>query len=113
MRKYKLCLAFRTLLLGLFSNILIRFQIDDYKYELTASEYVITIDKNGNPEFFTHSEGATECMGLFHPIDMQTTDGIVVFILGDSFFTKFYTVFDRKNRRIGMALQKRDEKVIS
>ena len=75
---------------------------------MTANEYVITVDKNGNPEFFTHSKDASECMGLFSPIDMQTSDGTVVFILGDSFFTKFYTVFDRKNKRIGMALQKRN-----
>jgi len=44
---------------------------------------------------------------LFAPIDLKTNDGKTIFILGDTFLTKYYAVFDRETNRIGMALQKR------
>jgi len=40
-------------------------------------------------------------------VDIQTNYGKAIFILGDTFLTKYYAVFDREKNRIGMALQKR------
>ena len=67
----------------------------------------MTVGPSGEAELFTHSEDATICSGLFTPMDLQTQDGKVVFILGDTFLTKYYAVFDRGTNRIGFALQKR------
>ena len=48
-----------------------------------------------------------DCSGVFAPMDLQTSDETIIFILGDSFLTKYNAVFDTERKRIGMALQRR------
>lgn len=74
---------------------------------MAPEEYVITVDSDNNAHFFEHSDDVASCSGTFTPMDMQTADGTVIFIFGDTFMTKYLTVFDTKEKRIGMALQKR------
>ncbi len=85
-----------------------RFEIDNEKYELSFNEYLMTFDKDGQFYFYDHPANVAECMGLIDSIDMFTNDEFAVFILGDTFFTKYYSVFDGRNRRIGFSPQKRD-----
>lgn len=50
-----------------------------------------------------NEEGETNCYGSFMSLDIDNEHG-PAFILGDAFLTKFYSVFDRENDRIGLAL---------
>ena len=86
---------------------MVSYEIDNHKYELTPDEYILTIGESGDSEFYNHSKNIVDCSGVFAPMDLQTDDGVIIFILGDSFLTKYNAVFDTKNNRVGMALQKR------
>lgn len=74
---------------------------------MNPNEYVITVDSDNNAHFYEHTNDIATCSGTFTPMDLQNDDGTVIFIFGDTFMSKYVTVFDRKERRIGMALQKR------
>lgn len=83
------------------------FVMGDIDYELVPEEYTVSLDYDMNTYFYEHPEDVYACSGTFSPMDLQTSDGTVVFIFGDTFLSKYYAVFDTERRRIGLALQKR------
>ena len=71
----------------------ITFQFEDKKYSLNHDEYMIT----------TVSDQKFKCESLFSTVDMPKTNG-PVWVIGDTFMQKYYTVFDRDENRVGFAL---------
>ncbi|CAF1184708.1 unnamed protein product [Adineta steineri] len=54
-------------------------------------------------EIITNSAGST-CYSLISSIDANDANGKPIWILGDFFMRRFYSVFDMQNDRIGLAL---------
>lgn len=67
----------------------VKFTLGGHQYELTAEEYTLRFEDI--------------CISVFTGLDMPTDDGKAMWILGDAFIRKFYSVFDWGKRRIGLA----------
>jgi cathepsin D len=46
-----------------------------------------------------------DCVGAFMPLDIQEPQG-PAWILGDVFLTKYYSIYDRDNNKVGFAKAK-------
>lgn len=71
----------------------ITFKFGDTNYSLSHDEYMIT----------SVSDHKFKCQPLFSTVDMTKTYG-PVWVIGDTFMQKYYTVFDRDENRVGFAL---------
>eukprot|EP01017_Pseudomicrothorax_dubius_P035592 TRINITY_DN5009_c0_g2_i1.p1 TRINITY_DN5009_c0_g2~~TRINITY_DN5009_c0_g2_i1.p1 ORF type:complete len:635 (-),score=156.83 TRINITY_DN5009_c0_g2_i1:219-2123(-) len=86
----------------------ITFVIGGIDYSLDPWEYIITIkDENKVERPFQHSSipEITHCAGLFMPLDLPGKFSNY-WILGDVFMSKYVTIFDRANMKIGLSLSK-------
>jgi saccharopepsin len=63
-----------------------------HKFELLGSEYTLRFDN--------------VCISVFSGLDLPTDDGRPMWILGDAFIRKFYSIFDVTNKRVGFAQAK-------
>merc|ERR1711964_896039 len=69
-----------------------------------GEDYVIKY-KEDNPNIFLPN-GRNFCRLAFMSLDVPPPRG-PIFVLGDTFIKKFYTVFDRERNLVGFALAKR------
>uniref|UniRef100_A0A914GWD2 Peptidase A1 domain-containing protein n=1 Tax=Globodera rostochiensis TaxID=31243 RepID=A0A914GWD2_GLORO len=67
-------------------NYIIVFTIYGHKFTLTSRDYVL-------------QTGPTSCLSGFTAVDLSTN----LWILGDVFIAKYYSIFDHTNKRIGLA----------
>lgn len=54
---------------------------------------------------FIETGGDKNCIGAFMPLDIPEPQG-PAWILGDIFLSKFYSVYDRDNNRVGFGKAK-------
>jgi len=73
----------------------LKFKMGQFHFSLSPNEYVMRL-------------GAM-CVSSISGLDLHTNDIYPVWILGDVFLRKYYSVFDVANRRIGLALAKQVE----
>ena len=53
------------------------------------------------------SKGSLKCASTIMPMDIRKS----MFLVGDVFMRKFYTIFDRENDRVGLAVSVTNDKV--
>lgn len=70
----------------------VTFTLNGHDFELSPSEYTIMFDDL--------------CVSVFSGLDIPSDDGRPIWILGDAFMRKYYTVFDWGKKRIGFAKAK-------
>ena len=78
-----------------------RFVFDGDEYSLSPAEYMLTLSEEGIDSVYSHSNDILQCVIAFTPIDFAVLENY--FILGDVFLTKYYSIFDKKNKKIGFA----------
>lgn len=70
----------------------VTFTIGKRDYTITPEQYVLK----------EHTEKTPQCLTGFQPMDLSAKSG-QLWILGDIFMSKFYSIFDRENDRVGLA----------
>ncbi|KAM4038416.1 cathepsin E-like [Anomaloglossus baeobatrachus] len=70
----------------------VTFTIDNRDYTITPEQYVLK----------ERTDKSSHCLTGFQPMDLTTKSG-QLWILGDIFMSKFYSVFDREKDRVGLA----------
>lgn len=67
----------------------ISFVLGGQSFTLQSSDYILPI--------------GDQCFSVFSPLDYRNDEGKLTWILGMSFISSFYTIFDLKRNRIGLA----------
>ncbi|EGR30663.1 WD repeat protein [Ichthyophthirius multifiliis] len=89
----------------------ITFVIDGQSYHIHPEEYIISF--NGiQQSLYKHADNPTECTGGFIPMNIKDPILGNLWIIGDLIMSKFLTVFDRENNRIGFGKLKNLNKQI-
>ena len=62
---------------------------------------MLTVSEEGIEPVYTHSDEILQCVAAFTALDIDGMENY--FILGDLFLTKYYSIFDKGNKKIGFA----------
>ena len=83
------------------------FIIGGQEYPLNSVDYVLTINTTqANLPYATPKvKDIVDCVSVFYPMDLSDQQNGNVWILGDTFLSKFYLIFDRDNMQVGIAKQ--------
>ena len=90
--------------MNILKNYNSRFVINGINYELNSNDYVMTLNEEGNESPYSHEKNKN-CVAAIMPMDLNENENNV-WILGDIFLSKYYSIFDRDNSRIGFAIAK-------
>lgn len=85
----------------------ITFVADGVNYDIKPEEYVLTVTESGveDPHHHSDQDDVVECVGAFYELDIPAPEG-PIWVMGDIFMSKYYSVFDRETRKIGLAKSK-------
>jgi len=81
----------------------IKIDLDGKDFSLSPSEYVLKTKNMDEMDSSIPWDGTYQCAPAFMALDVPPPRG-PIFIIGDTFLRKFYTVFDRNQNKIGFAL---------
>jgi len=86
----------------------ITFVIGQDSYTLNADDYILAIgaDEAFLPYARPNVDEIVDCVSVFYPMDLVGEQNGNVWIMGDTFLSKFYMMYDRDNMQVGIALQK-------
>lgn len=65
------------------------FTMSGHQFSLSPMEYIL--------------EFSGVCVSAFSAMDLPASDNLPVWILGDAFLRKYYSIYDVKNKRVGLA----------
>jgi len=86
----------------------ITFVIGEDQYTLVADDYILAIgaDEAFLPYATPDVDQIVDCVSVFYPMDLIGEENGNVWILGDTFLSKFYMMYDRDKMNVGIARQK-------
>lgn len=83
----------------------ITFVLDGIPYEITPEDYIISMSADGEVFPYIHAKNKrniVDCMPAISEMPYGPPIG-PLWIIGDIFMSKYFTVFDRGNDRVGFA----------
>ena len=95
-----------------YNNPKVSFVVGDKKFELEAKDYMMksnirnSLIEKGTKKLRFKSISNRLCKRGFMPLDVDPPRG-PIWVLGDIFLRKFFVIFDRDEKRIGIAIRKR------
>jgi len=92
----------------------ISFKINDTHYKMKPKEYILFSKKSNNSNQlsrFLQKNSANSkkliCKRAFMPLDVEEPRG-PLWVLGDIFIRKYFVIFDRNKKRIGLAKRRKN-----
>jgi cathepsin D len=76
--------------------------ISGKEFPIPAREYVLTFTSEGEEDPGMHSDDVEDCMTAFMAMDISAPEG-PLWVLGDIFLSRYYSIFDRDHDRVGFA----------
>jgi hypothetical protein len=73
----------------------------------TSSQILSDSDRKHKSHSQSKTTGSMKCASTIMPMDIRKS----MFLVGDVFMRKYYTIFDRENDRVGLATANTNDKV--